>query len=180
MTMKRWEQLYVELQLKSEKLGYDPPTQIGSGNSQVFEFRVGKAPVLLITFRDLGLKPDYAVPNRLWAEGLELVIKRYQELAGRIPAASLPAAIAIVIDNIGDAYIVIDVSDLLALYVERKRRGRPTEARFLTFNVERRGSKYFLLMPEGQPDLELVHVNSMTPVVDLLKKVRTRTSRAAT
>ncbi len=50
MLMKRWEQLYVELERKAEKLGYDPPTQIGSENSQTYEYRVNNKPVLLIAF----------------------------------------------------------------------------------------------------------------------------------
>jgi|SRR6267143_1858360 len=78
-TVERWQKVYRELQQRSEGLGYNPPKIIGSGNSQVFEYRVGQRPVLLLAFRDLGRKEDYANPNRLWAEGLELVLKRYGE-----------------------------------------------------------------------------------------------------
>src|SRR5438876_1868704 len=74
IAMQRWEQVYNELQRKAEKLGYRPPTQIGGVGSQVFEFRVGKEATLLLAFRDLARKEDYKVKNRLWAEGLELVL----------------------------------------------------------------------------------------------------------
>src|SRR5438094_1490517 len=99
--MKRWEQLYVELQRKSERLGYDPPKLIGEGSSQTYEYRFKRKSVLLIAFRDLGLKPGYSTPNRLWAEGLDLVLKRFLEIAKAAPGIKLPPAIAIVIDNIG-------------------------------------------------------------------------------
>jgi hypothetical protein len=79
-TVERWQKVYIELQQRSEKLGCRPPKKIGSGKSQIFEYRIGQRPVLLLAFRDLGRKEDCARLNRLWAEGLELVRQRYNEL----------------------------------------------------------------------------------------------------
>ncbi len=173
MVMKRWEQLYVELQRKAEKLGYGPPRQVGSDTSQTFEFRINRKPVMLIAFRDLGLKPGYARPNRLWAEGLDLVLKRYLEIGKTTPDAELPTAIAIVIDNIGDSYIVVLIDDLLRLYRERIKRRHVAKGRHLTFVVERRDEEYYLVMPEESPPVPLLNVDSMNAVVELLRSLRT-------
>jgi hypothetical protein len=172
MTMKRWERLYVELERKASKLGYDPPHQIGSDASQTFEFRIRGKPVLLIAFRDLGLKPDYARPNRLWAEGLDLVLKRYLEIAKTTSEPQLPPAIAIVIDNIGDSYIVVKMNDLLKLYRERVKRPHAAGSRPFTFVVEHRDEGYFLVMPQDLPSVPLVNVNSMDSVVELLRDLK--------
>ena len=125
MTTKRWEAVYNELQKRAERLGYDPPRQVGSGQSQVFEYRIRKEPVLLLAFRDLARKPDYAAPNRLWAEGLDLVLERYQELL-RLDKP-IPQAAAVVIDNIGDAYVVVMINETLWIsIIEKARRLVPT------------------------------------------------------
>lgn len=171
MTMKRWEQLYVELQRKAEKLGYDAPSGIGRDNSQTVEYRVGKKPVLLIAFRDLGLKPNYSTPNRLWAEGLDLVLKRYMEFAKQTPLEKIPQAIAIVIDNIGDSYVVVTMNELFELYRERIKTSNSKSRKF-TFVVERRDTKYFLVMPEGHPEVPLLNVSSMDSIVSLLKSLQ--------
>ena len=171
MTMKRWEQLYVELQRKAEKLGYDVPMTIGSDNSQTFEYRIKKKPVLLIAFRDLGLKPKYSSPNRLWSEGLDLVLKRYIELAKQTPLEKLPPAIAIVVDNIGDSYVVVTMNELFELYRERIKSSISKSRKF-TFVVERRDMKYYLVMPEGLPEVPLLNVSRMDSIVVLLKKLR--------
>src|SRR5437764_8854722 len=120
MVMARWEQVYSELQRKAERLGYSPPVQLGSANSQIFEFRIDEKPVLLIAFRDLVRKPDYSMPDRLWAEGLDLVLDRYSELSRA--GLKLPPAIAVVIDNIGDSYAVVTMDELLQLYLERLKK----------------------------------------------------------
>src|SRR5689334_21500417 len=101
MTMQKWERVYAALQQRSERLGYSPPTRIGGEQSQVYEFRVRGEPVLLLAFRDLARKEDYKVQNRLWAEGLDLVLERYQQLSK--VGKRLPQSAAIVIDNIGEA-----------------------------------------------------------------------------
>lgn len=162
----------MELQQKAERLGYDPPSQIGSGNSQTYEFRVKKHPVLLLAFRDLGLKPGYATPNRLWAEGLDLVLNRYQTLAAATPKVTLPQAIALVIDNIGGHYVIVSMNELLELYLERRKTPKAEGSRQLTFMIERRDSSYCLLMPNDIPPVALVHVDSMDPIVQLLKRLR--------
>jgi len=167
--MKRWEQLYVELERKAERLGYDPPTQIGTDNSQTFEYRINNKPVLLIAFRDLGLKPGYTRPDRLWAEGLDLVLERYLEIVKQTPA-ELPPAIAVVIDNIGGSYVIVRMNELIELY--RARRQTSTGIRKLTFVVERRDNGYFLVMPHGFPAKPLIHINNMASVVSLLKNLR--------
>jgi hypothetical protein len=170
MVMARWEQVYGELQRKAERLGYSPPVQIGSGNSQVFEFRIGRKPVLLVAFRDLGRKPDYSMPNRLWAEGLDLVLDRYTELTKA--GEKRPPAIAVVIDNIGDSYAVVTMDELLSLYLERGKKQHTPGSRQFTFQVERRDNKYFLVMPEGLPAQPLLNVNSVDSIVLLLKTLR--------
>jgi hypothetical protein len=169
MSMKRWEQLYVELERKASKLGYDPPFQIGSDNSQTFEYRINNKPVLLIAFRDLALKPGYARPDRLWAEGLDLVLERYLEIVKKVPA-ELPAAIAVVIDNIGGSYVIVQMNELIDLY--RARMKTSTGIRKFTFVVQRRENNYFLVMPYNFPAKPLVHVNNMASVVNLLKNLR--------
>ena len=168
--MQRWEQLYNELERKAARLGYNPPLQIGSATSQVFEFRVRNEPVLLLAFRDLARKEDFKVHNRLWAEGLDLVLRRYAELsnAGR----PLPQAAAIVIDNIGDSFIVVMMNELLELY-RRKGAFAEDEHRRFTFVVQREKDGYFLQMPNGESPLKLTSVNSVDSLVLLLKTART-------
>lgn len=39
----------------------------------------------------------------------------------RMPVEKLPPAIAIVIDNIGDSYVVITMNELFELYLERMK-----------------------------------------------------------
>jgi hypothetical protein len=171
MSMKRWEQLYVELERKAEKLGYDPPTQIGSDNSQTFEYRINNKPVLLIAFRDLGLKPGYTRPDRLWAEGLDLVLERYLEIVKQTPA-KLPPAIAVVIDNIAGSYVIVPMNELIELYRVRMKNSYSRGNRKLTFVVERSDDSYFLVMPHNFPAKPLINVNNMTSVVELLKSLR--------
>jgi len=169
MNMKRWEQLYVELERKAEKIGYDPPTQIGSDNSQTFEYRINNKPALLIAFRDLGLKPGYRRPDRLWAEGLDLIFERYLEIIKQTPG-QFPPAIAIVIDNIGGSYVIVPMNDLIELYRARMKTSRGI--RKFTFVVERRDNGYFLVMPHDLPAKPLIHIDNMASVVSLLKSLR--------
>jgi hypothetical protein len=178
--MKRWEELYVELQRKAERLGYDPPMMLGeSDNSQTYEYRIGRKPVLLIAFRDLGRKPDYARPDRLWAEGLDLVLNRYLAIARAAPGAELPPAIAIVIDNIGESYVVVPMNELIELYRARMKQPQG-RGRHFTFVVEHRAGGYFLVMPDDRPNVPLTHVDSMKSVVDLLKELKAQhTARQA-
>jgi hypothetical protein len=168
MAMQKWEKVYNLLQQKSEKLGFDPPEQIGSANSQVFEYSWRGVPVLIIGFRDLGRKPGYSAPNHLWAEGLDLVLNRYKELArsGRTP---LPQAAAIVIDNIGDAYIVVMITELLELYRTKGLPTAPDGSRRFTFVVRREPTGYFLKMPYGLSDVPLTSVNKIESLLLLLK-----------
>lgn len=168
--MQRWERVYVELQRKAEKLGYQPPSQIGSSNSQVFEFRIKGKPVLLLAFRDLARSDDYKLPNRLWAEGLELVLERFEELTRH--GQTLPQAAAIVTDNIGDAFVVVMMNELVSLYHEKGAfRERDGHRRF-TFTVEREPDGYFLQMPYGQPHVRLSSVNSVDSLLLLLKAAK--------
>jgi hypothetical protein len=168
MTMQRWEKIYNLLQQKSERLGFDPPEQIGSANSQVFEYSWKGVPVLIIRFRDLGRKPNYSAPNHLWAEGLDLVLSRYKELA-RLGRAPLPQAAAIVIDNIGDAYIVVMITELLELYRTKGLPTSPDGSRRFTFVVRREPTAYYLKMPYGLNDMLLTAVNNIDSLLLLLK-----------
>jgi hypothetical protein len=170
MAMRRWEEVYSELQTRAEKLGYNPPKQLGSGTSQVFEFKVNGEPVLLLAFRDLARKEDYKVEDRLWAEGLDLVLERYDQLAGQ--GKSAPRAAAIVIDNIGDAYIVVMMDELLDLYRQKGALRTKDGHRRLTFVVQRDGTHYSLQMPFGRPPVPLTSVNSVDSLVLLLKTAK--------
>ena len=175
-TVERWQKVYIELQRRSEKLGYNPPKIIGSDKSQVFEYRIGQRPVLLLAFRDLGRKEGYARPNRLWAEGLELVLQRYNELE-RDGISPLPQAAAIVIDNIGDSYVVVMMDELITLY---RAKGAPTSrdgSRHFTFVVIRDGKNYFLQRPDDQPPIPLTNVNSIESLFLLLKSLKQPASR---
>ena len=176
MTMKRWELVYNELQKKAERLGYDPPRQIGSGQSQVFEYRVNREPVLLLAFRDLARKPDYAVPNRLWAEGLDLVLERYQELQ-RL-GKPMPQAAAVVIDNIGDAYAVVMMNELFDLYQRMGAPAAPDGSRRFTFVVIRDEPGYSLQMPFAETPVKLNAVNTIDDLALLLKAAKQPTRRS--
>jgi hypothetical protein len=166
--MKRWEKVYNELQRKSERIGYDPPEQIGSANSQIYEYSWHGRPILIIAFRDLAQKPDYALPNRLWAEGLDLILKHYNKLA-REGGQPLPQAVAVVIDNLRDAYIVVMITELLELYRSRRALGATDGRRHFTFVVRREDSNYFLVMPDGYPEMPLSSVNEIDSLLLLLK-----------
>lgn len=170
MALRRWEQAYNELQRKAEKIGYEPPTQLGSGTSQVFEFRSRRKPVLLLAFRDLARKEDYKVHNRLWAEGLDLVLERFDELS-RLGQPT-PRAAAIVVDNKADTFIVVMMDELLELYRRKGALGQKDGHRRLTFVVQKDGGMYSLQMPFGQPSVPLTSVNSVDPLVLLLKAAR--------
>jgi hypothetical protein len=174
MVMQRWEQVYNELERKASRLGYKPPLQLGSGNSQVFEFRRRGEPALLLAFRDLARKEDYKVHNRLWAEGLELVLRRYTELAAA--GKPLPQAAAIVIDNLGDSFIVVMMNELLELY-RRKGAFSPDHLRRFTFVIQREPEGYYLQMPYGETPVKLTAVNSVDSLVLLLKAAATPPSR---
>jgi len=170
MPMQRWEQVYNELQRKAEKLGFRPPTQIGGTGSQVFEFRIGKEPALLLAFRDLARKEDYKVKNRLWAEGLDLVLDRFDQLS-RL-GKQLPQAAAIVIDNIGDAFVVVMIDELVQLYREKGALNNQDGHRHLTFNIQIESDGYYLQMPFGRPPVLLSSVNSVESLVLLLKAAK--------
>lgn len=170
MTQRRWEQAYDELQRRAEKIGYDPPTQLGSGTSQVFEFRSRRKPVLLLAFRDLARKKDYKVHNRLWAEGLDLVLDRYNELTRQ--GKPLPRAAAIVVDNKSDVFIVVMMDELLALYRRKGALGTADGHRRLTFVVQKEEDRYALQMPFGEPPVPLTAVNSVDTLVLLLKTAK--------
>ena len=177
--MKQWELVYNDLQRRAERLGYDPPSQLGGGQSQVFEYRVKKEPVLLLAFRDLARKPDYAMPNRLWAEGLDLVLERYQALLGA--GRPIPQAAAVVIDNIGNSYVVVMMNELLALYQRKGAPETPDGSRRFTFVVIREDSGYSLQMPYGEPPVRLNSVNTVDDLALLLKAAKqpSRPSRPA-
>lgn len=171
MAMQRWEQVYTDLQRRAERLGYAPPRQIGGDQSQVFEFKIRGNSVLLLAFRDLGRKEDYALPNELWAEGLDLVLARFEELGQQ--GKELPQAAAIVIDNIGDAYVVVMMDELLRLYREKNALNRNDGHRRLTFVVQRESDGYYLRMPYGRPPTKLTSVNTVDSLVLLLKAAKT-------
>ncbi len=175
-TVERWREVYIELQRRSEKLGYNPPKIIGSSNSQVFEYRIGRRPVLLLAFRDLGRKEDYARPNRLWAEGLELVLQHYDELE-REGVSPMPQAAAIVIDNIGDSYVVVMLDELITLYRAKGALTSHDGSRHFTFVVIRDGKKYFLQRPDDQPPIPLTYVNSIESLFLLLKSLKQPSAR---
>jgi hypothetical protein len=174
MAMQRWEQVYADLQRRAELLGYAPPRQIGGDQSQVFEFKIRGRPVLLLAFRDLGRKEDYAAPNQLWAEGLDLVLERFAEL--RRQGKQLPQAAAIVIDNIGDAFVVVMMDELLRLYEEKNALNRNDGHRRLTFVVQRDANGYYLKMPYGGRPMKLTSVNTVDSLLLLLKAAKTPAS----
>jgi hypothetical protein len=160
------------MQQKAERLGYFPPLQLGTANSQTYEFQIGTRPVLLVAFRDVGLKRNYSRPDRPWVEGLDLVLDRYAKLADENPGGPLPAAIAVVIDNIGGAYVVVRLNNLIDLYLHRIRSNPDPESRKFTFVLIRRPEGYFLQMPRDTSEVPLTTVNSLESVVSLLKSVR--------
>lgn len=170
MPMQRWEKVYNQLQGRAERLGYNPPTQIGGAQSQVFEFKVRGTPVLLLAFRDLARKEDYKVHNRLWAEGLDLVLERYEALEKQ--GKLLPQAAAIVIDNLGDAFVVVMMNELLDLYRQKGALGAKDGHRRFTFVVQREPEGYFLQMPYGRPPVPLTSVNSIDSLVLLLQTAK--------
>ncbi|MEJ7813410.1 MAG: hypothetical protein WKG32_23585 [Gemmatimonadaceae bacterium] len=176
MAMQRWERVYAELQQRSERLGYAPPKQLGGGQSQTFEFKVRGEPVFLLAFRDLARKEDYKVHNRLWAEGLDLVLARYENLKGL--GKRLPQAAAIVIDNIGDAYVVVMMDELLRLYHDKRALDRNDGHRRLTFVVQREPDGYYLQMPYGEAPARLTSVNTVDSLVLLLKAANPPASTA--
>ena len=167
MPQKRWEQVYNELQRESERLGYNPPRQIGGPQSQVFEYSSKAGPVLLLAFRDLAQKPDYAAPNTLWAEGLDLVLERFQELA-RLGKRT-PQAAAIVIDNKVGKYVVVMINELIDLYRQKGAPASPDGSRRFTFVVIREEDGYSLQMPFGRQPLALTSVDSVSSLTLLLK-----------
>jgi hypothetical protein len=168
--MKRWERVYNELQYKSERMGYDAPERIGSANSQIYEYSWRGTPVLIIAFRDLAQRPDYALPNRLWAEGLDLVLKHYDRRESE--GGTLPQAAAIVIDNLRDAYIVVMITELLELYRSRRALDASDGRRHFTFVVRREDSDYFLVMPDSSCEMPLTTVNKIDNLLLLLKSAR--------
>jgi hypothetical protein len=170
VTMQRWEEVYNEIQRKSERIGYNPPTQIGGRGSQVFEFRINKQPVLLLAFRDLARKPDYKLPNDLWAEGLELILTRLDEISKQ--GKERPQAAAIVTDNIGNAFVVVMMDELIEMYQQKGSFDATDGHRRFTFVVQRDGNKYSLRMPNGQPSKPLTSVNSVESLLLLLKAAK--------
>lgn len=167
MTLQRWELVYNELQARAQELGYKPPKQLGSGQSQVFEFKIGGDPVLLLAFRDLARKKDYKVSNRLWAEGLDIVLQRFEELAAQ--GKPKPRAAAIVIDNKANTFVVVMMDELLELYHQKDALGSDDGHRRLTFVIQREGKQYSLQMPAGRPPIPLTSVNSVESLILLLK-----------
>ena len=170
MPLRRWEEAYNELQRRAEHIGYDPPTQIGSGTSQVFEFRARRRPVLVLAFRDLARKDDYKVKNRLWAEGLDLVLDRFNDLSRQ--GKPLPRAAAIVVDNKADNFVVVMMDELLNLYQRKGALGIHDGHRRLTFVIEKEDGQYALQMPFGEVATPLTSVNSVDSLVLLLKAAK--------
>jgi hypothetical protein len=94
------------------------------------------------------------------------------ELRKRFPDDELPPAIAVVIDNIHDSYLVVTIDELLRLYWERLKKPHLKGSRQFTFQVEWRAGGYSLVMPGNRPNIPLTHVNSIQSVVLLLKTLR--------
>jgi hypothetical protein len=170
--MKKSDQLYIELQQRAERLGYFPPLQLGKGNSQTYEFQLGNRAILLIAFRDVGLKLNYSRPDRLWVEGLDIALDRYAKLSQQNAGEPLPPAVAVVTDNIGEAYVVVRLNDLFDLYLYRIRNNLDPESRKFTFVLIRRSKEYFLQMPRGEPEVRLSTVNSMRSIITVLQRSR--------
>ena len=146
--------------------GYTTLYPIGGRGSQTFEFRKRATPTAIVAFRDVGQKVDYARPNRLWIEGMDLVFNRYYDLhnSGR----KLPPAFAVVIDNIRGVHVIVPVREILQLYLKRREKPHPANSRQYTFVVEVRGSGYFLVMPDDAPARPLPDVNSFAPILAVL------------
>ena len=100
-------------------------------------------------------------PDRPWVEGLDLVLDRYARLAEENPHGSLPPAVAIVIDNIGQAYVVVPLNDLLDLYLHRIRSNLNPKSRKFTFVLIRGQDGYSLQMPHDKSEVPLTTVNSL-------------------
>ena len=130
--------------------------------------------MLLVAFRDVGLKRNYSRPDRLWVEGLDLVLDRYAKLSQENTGEPLPMAIAVVSDSIGDAYIVVRLNDLLDLYVYRIRNNSDPDSRKFTFVVIRRSKEYFLQMPRGESEIPLRTVNSLQSIIRHLELSRSK------
>jgi hypothetical protein len=170
--MKRWKQIYLELKQKADELGYSAPVPLGSGNSQSYEFQIDNQPALLVAFRDVGLKPNYSKPDRLWVEGLDLVLDRYTytTLAKDKRARTLPS-FAIVSDNIRNAYVVVSLNNLFELYLHRIHSNPDPNSRKFTFVVIHRQQGYLLQMPREKSEVALTTVNSLATVVSQLKSL---------
>lgn len=146
--------------------GYTTLFPLGGKQTQTFEFRKGGKPTAIVAFRDVAKKDDYARPDRLWIEGLDLVLERYVALhASRV---TLPPAFAIVIDNIRSGYVVVPIGELLQLYLKRLPKPHSDDSRWRTFTVEVRGDAYFLVMPDDLPAHRLPNVNSLSPILAVL------------
>jgi hypothetical protein len=81
-TLPAWKQIYNTLRRAAVPKGYTTLFPLGGKQTQTFEFRKGGKPTAIVAFRDVAKKGDYARPNRLWVEGLDLVLERYVELHG--------------------------------------------------------------------------------------------------
>src|SRR5438046_6924800 len=166
MTQARWEQIYVQLQQAAAPKGYAAPFQLGGAASQTFEFRHAGKPKAIVAFRDLAKDSDYARPDRLWAEGLDLVLARYAAL--HQSKVSVPPAFAVVIDNIRGNYVTVPMRDLLSLYLKRLPKPHARGSRWRTFVIDVRGGAYYLVMPDDLPALPLPSVNTLTPIITAL------------
>jgi len=161
-----WETVYKDLRRAATSKGYTTLPRLGGKHSQTFEFQKAGKPIAIVAFRDVGKKDHYARPNRLWVEGLDLVLARYSDL--HKAGSNVPPAFAVVIDNIRTAFIVVPIRELLQLYLKRVAKPHPADSRQFTFTIEVRNAGYYLVMPDDLPARPLADVNSLTPVLAVL------------
>lgn len=165
-TLPAWKQLHNTLRRAAVSKGYTTLFPLGGKQTQTFEFRKGAKPTAIVAFRDVAKKDGYARPDRLWIEGLDLVLERYVALHGS--HVKLPPAFAIVIDNMRSGYVVVPIGELLQLYLRRLPKPHADDTRWRTFTVEVRGNAYFLVMLDDLPAHPLPDVNSLSSIIAVL------------
>ncbi len=161
-----WETLRDALRRAAVAKGYTTLPQLGDAHSQTYEFQKAAKPKAIVAFRDVGRKADYARPERLWVEGLDLVLQRYSSL--NVSAPRLPPAFAVVSDNLRGHFVVIPIKDVLLRYLSRLRKPHADGSRVLTLTIEVRTDGYFLVMPDDEPNRPLPDVDTFAPILRVL------------
>ena len=161
-----WETIRDTLRRVAVAKGYTTLPHLGDAHSQTYEFRKAGKPKAIVAFRDVGKKATYARPNRLWVEGLELVLDRYMNL--NLSEPRLPPAFAVVSDNLRGHFVVAAIKDVLLRYHSRLQKPHAEGSRVFTLTIEVRASSSFLVMPEDEPNRPLPDVDTFAPILRVL------------